>query len=361
MAILLAVLAGLGAFAIDVGFIEYSRSQLQAGADAAALAAADELPGTQAALDAIALRYATLNAHTGDTLEVTVEAGFWNVDTATFTPADLADSNAVRVAVKRPDTNLYFGALLGVSEVDISATATATRPQLFGSRFILDDEMIDTDVPSIQNLATTQGKTPDELLRARGFNAGKQYGDSNWTWEDNFLDLPSGATLSLPTGQGTSYENNDAGLFDIDNPGFLFNTYTSFMKFLMWSETGNDPSKWGTHESTISSRMDPLVGVAPVTDAGLYESYVDANYVHVSPVTYSDCSTLNMVDGVPQVNAKGLRRGLISFKIKDVGVDVDGGGSVLPELIVEIVDPATINPLELRPPGQEFRYGRLVQ
>jgi hypothetical protein len=68
-----------------------------------------------------------------------------------------------------------------------------------------------------------------------------------------------------------------------------------------------------------------------------------------------------MVDGVPQVNAKGLRRGLISFKIKDVGVDVDGGGSVLPELIVEIVDPATINPLELRPPGQEFRYGRLVQ
>jgi hypothetical protein len=83
--------------------------------------------------------------------------------------------------------------------------------------------------------------------------------------------------------------------------------------------------------------------VAPVTDDSKYGDYVDPKFVHISPVTFSDVSTLNKEHGIiPQINAKGLRRGLIAFKIVDVGVDVDGGGSVLPELVIETVDPATL-------------------
>ena len=83
--LLLPILAGLGAFAIDVGYIEYSRTRLQAGADAAALAAVEELPSDQATLSAIASSYATLNAQSGSNLNVTLEAGRWDKDTTVFT------------------------------------------------------------------------------------------------------------------------------------------------------------------------------------------------------------------------------------------------------------------------------------
>ena len=128
-----------------------------------------------------------------------------------------------------------------------------------------------------------------------------------------------------------------------------------YMQFLLYSESGNDPLKWGTDHSNIYSQLDPLPGVAPVTDASIYESFVDLSFIHVSPVTFSDASTLAMQGGVPQINAKGLRRGLIAFKIIAVGDDVDGGGSVLPELKVEIVDPATVNPNSIKPTSRKIR------
>ena len=56
-----------------------------------------------------------------------------------------------------------------------------------------------------------------------------------------------------------------------------------------------------------------------------------------------------------------LRRGLIAFKIIAVGSDPDGSGSVLPELILEIVDPATIDPNEVKPFRQASGKIRLVK
>ena len=342
-AFLVPILAGFGAFAVDVGYIEYSRSCLQAGADAAAMAAVQELPSDQETLDSIALRYVTLNNRSGSTPNVILEGGSWDEDTAVFTPSGLAAANAVRVSVVAPDSSLFFGTLLGKSHVDIIASAIAAKPGGIGVRFLIDDEMIDKDVPSIESLADSLGRDAEELVTARGFNQGKQYGDSNWTWEDNFLDIPAGVTITLPTGQGTDYDNNDAGMFDIDHPEFPFTDAQNFEKFVMYSESGNDSSKWGSDYDIIYSQLDPLKGVAPVTDGSTYESFVNPDFVHVSPVFPSDISTLNMQGGVPRVNAKGLRRGLIAFKIIAVGNDVDGNGSVLPELVLEIVDPSTID------------------
>lgn len=111
--------------------------------------------------------------------------------------------------------------------------------------------MIDEDVPAIEELADALGKDVEELVTPRGFNHGKQYGDNDWTWEDNFLDLPPGATLSLPTGQGTNYDNHDAGMFDMKLPEFPFDDSQSFFEFIMYSESGNDSSKWGTDHKHI--------------------------------------------------------------------------------------------------------------
>ena len=90
--------------------------------------------------------------------------------------------------------------------------------------------------------------------------------------------------------------------------------------------------------------FDPLVGVSPVNDGSQYASYVDPDFVHVSPVYKSDASTLNPVSGSTHaVNAKGERRGLFAYKIIGVGADPDGSGSKLPNLIIEVVNPALID------------------
>ena len=73
---------------------------------------------------------------------------------------------------------------------------------------------------------------------------------------------------------------------------------------------------------------------------------------HICPVTFSDVSTLAKDGNVPQVNAKGLRRGLIAFKIIAVGTDIDGSGSVLPEIVIEIVDPATTSLNDIKPTSE---------
>jgi hypothetical protein len=275
-----------------------------------------------------------------------VEFGIWRQSQQTFTPSTAHEANAVCVTARRSEANgnalpFVFGAFVGVSHTNVSASAIATAGGI-GTRFLIDDEMIDKDVPAIEALAASLGRDVQELVTPRGFNQGKQYGDPNWTWEDNFIDLPAGEELSLPTGQGTDYDNNDAGMFDIDHPEFPFTDEASFRDFVMYSESGGDPSKWGTDSGYIYDQLDPLRGVAPVTDGSQYSSFVDRQFIHVSPVTFSDISTLNMDNGVPQINAKGLRRGLIAFKIIRLGPDIDGSGSVLPELVILTVDPATL-------------------
>ena len=105
--------------------------------------------------------------------------------------------------------------------------------------------------------------------------------------------------------------------------------------------------------------LDPLVGVSSINDATAYAGFVNPDFVHVSPVFRSDVNSLTPVDvsdnsGAPAVNALGLRRGLLAFRIIAVGADPDGpDGSILPNLVIEVVDPSEIdlNNLPTTPSG----------
>ena len=367
-ALMLPIFLGLGAFAVDIGRISLTQSKLQAAADAAAIAAVEELPDLRSVRRAVKkVSRFNLGLTKNILKNADIKFGTWDGDNQTFTKTSIFEANAVRVTAQLSDARgnaltHFFGGFVGVSDSDVIATAIAMRetptPQGgTGTRFLIDDEMIDKDVPAIEDLADDLNRDVEELVTPRGFNAGKQYGAGNWTWEDNFLDLPAGAQLSLPTGQGTDYDNNDAGMFDIEHPEFPFTSPTAFRDFVMYSETGGDTSKWGTDKEYIYDQLDPLRGVAPVTDDNQYAGFVDPDFVHISPVTFSDTSTLNMDGDVPQTNAKGLRRGLIAFKIIAVGQDVDGGGSVLPELVIEIVDPSTVSLDDIQPASQSSSGG----
>jgi hypothetical protein len=172
--------------------------------------------------------------------------------------------------------------------------------------------------------------------------------DNDGDW---FIDLPPGTELELPTGQV-----GDEGLFDINHPEFPFSQTSdpSHPDFLNFNEDGS----W--RQGLFDKKMlDPLVGVSRVDDPDLYESYVSEECSHVSPVYKSDISALNPVNGVPAVNALGMRRGLLAFAIIGVGADVDGpSGSVLPKLIIRVCDPTEI---DLVGPGSGTGRLRLVR
>ena len=73
---------------------------------------------------------------------------------------------------------------------------------------------------------------------------------------------------------------------------------------------------------------------------------MNPNFVQVCPLFKSDVSDLGNVE----VNALGERRGLLAFKIMEVGPDPDGpSGSVLPSLIIKIADPPDIE--NVQPPS----------
>ena len=153
------VLLGMVALAVDVGMLMGERTKLQAVADASALAAAQDLPD-EGVVDATAVSYAAGN-HPGKGLLVDpaeVKIGLWDGSMRTFYP-DSAPVNAVEVWVRRRQERdnavpLIFARVLGWNQMDVSAHAIATgASEGVTSRFILDEEMFDSDVPAIEEIA----------------------------------------------------------------------------------------------------------------------------------------------------------------------------------------------------------------
>lgn len=349
-ALILLVLLGTTALAVDMGYLFVLKHRLQATADAAALAGASRLP-VSGQVKQEAERYAGRNmpcstaketppCPSGETIHggvldknADVVLGSWDSDTRTFF-AGIDPINAVRVTTRRAVANgnpvtLFFARIFRVLQIDIAAEAVAYVPNGLQIRFLIDDEMIDSDIPVIENLAVSLGIPPGDLISDL---------DGDW-----FIDLPPGEILELPTGQV-----GDEALFDISHPAFPYSQTSSpsIEDFVNYNE---DSSSW-RYDLIPTADLDPLLGVDTVSDESLYASYVDPDVVHVSPVYKSDISALAPVGGVPAVNALGLRRGALAFKIIAVGTDPDGPfGSVLPNLVIEVVDPATINLGEVAP------------
>ena len=113
--ILLPVILGAVGFAVDVGFVAVNRRDLQNAADAAALAAVQELPDAGEALD-LAYEYAEKNGFVdgldGVTVSVTTSYG--------------GDAEKVEVTITRSVPTVFMS-VVGVSETDVGARAVASR------------------------------------------------------------------------------------------------------------------------------------------------------------------------------------------------------------------------------------------
>jgi hypothetical protein len=169
-ALLCVILLGMVAFAVDLGYLANSKTQLQATADSAALAAAAVASQSQNAAFPVAQYIASHNTIAGragqiaDASTADVQFGTWDSSAKTFTYPIPGGSigNAVRVTVRTDATNggqtsLFFGRLFGLTGVDQSATAIATmNPRDIAFVVDLSGSMNDDTTPGSASASTAQ-------------------------------------------------------------------------------------------------------------------------------------------------------------------------------------------------------------
>lgn len=133
VALMMPVLIGLGAFAVDVSHSRLVRNRLQSAADAAALAAVQTLENQPVAA-ARAVEYAGLNAPEGFgeiTTAADVVFGAFDPSDGSFVPSNI-DVNAIRVmavreAARGNESPRFLSAIFGDDPLPISASAIAAR------------------------------------------------------------------------------------------------------------------------------------------------------------------------------------------------------------------------------------------
>jgi len=138
-ALLLPVLLGFAALAVDLARLHLVKVELQSAADAAAMGGARSLtdaggdPFNWAAAEAKALELAQQNVANGAQIQnATIETGYWNLQSrswsGTFVTGYLP---AVRATIAISDTqnngplNLLFAPILGIADSNVEASATA--------------------------------------------------------------------------------------------------------------------------------------------------------------------------------------------------------------------------------------------
>ena len=128
VAVLIVVVGGMAAFAVDLARIYSGVNEMQTGADAAALAGAIQFKNSGANPTTAVQSFASRNNAFGSAISIPagdIQGGLWDPATATFTPsATWATNNAVRVFT-RSTPALAFGRLMGRNTLSANRSATA--------------------------------------------------------------------------------------------------------------------------------------------------------------------------------------------------------------------------------------------
>jgi Flp pilus assembly protein TadG len=131
--LLMVVFLGIIAFAVDMGCIVLARTQLQAAADSAALAAAGAMHLSKEEANAIAIEYAANNRVGTRSVQITpadIQYGLWDAGTRRFTPTE-SMGNAAKVTARADHTTsgeipLFFAHLFDKGSTSVRASAIAT-------------------------------------------------------------------------------------------------------------------------------------------------------------------------------------------------------------------------------------------
>jgi Flp pilus assembly protein TadG len=151
VSILLVVLVGMVAFAIDIGAVAHARTELQATADAGDLAGLAKLYSSSGATQDFTAAKAEVNKYVGGSAgnypgmvvaDADIEFGYFTPTAALGTrfSTDLTkrQANALRVTLRRdgstnPRQQMFFAPTLGKAHNNVTARATAWVPPALGA------------------------------------------------------------------------------------------------------------------------------------------------------------------------------------------------------------------------------------
>lgn len=220
--LMLTVILGFAAFAVDVGQIYMVRAELQTAADAASTAAARGLPNEVIA-DAIGVSYTDSNSFGNGTIATAsdVVVGQWDNSTRSFVPGG-TPTNAVQVTTQRseaygnPVENL-FAQLIGNPTTDVSATSISLKQSALlnfeglGSGFVPDQVSHGTGiqgdpVPGYVEITSNTGGGPMIFDATCGGGPA-----SNCTGGDSDLFIPGQGDVLIISEDGDSSDPDDYG------------------------------------------------------------------------------------------------------------------------------------------------------
>lgn len=164
------------AFAVDLGYIAYARTELQRTADACALAAAVELPDEAAATAAAIAAGNSNGTQVSPQLDAAdVQFGYWDRDTATFTiPAPSGRSNnAVQITISRTQAEgtglaLFFGRVLGKDSADIVSVAIASTDRGLCGPFVGIESLTASGSVVTDSFDSREGPYDPDTAKNRG-------------------------------------------------------------------------------------------------------------------------------------------------------------------------------------------------
>ena len=145
VALMIVVIIGMAAFAIDIGMLLSARADAQRAADAAALAAASAymdapLADRQTLAEARGTDFATRN----EMLHDGIAAGEVQIVMVTNTAATLR----VRATVRRPAVSTFFAGIWGKNTLPVAAAAEAEVRSALGADCLKPFALPDTDFPA---------------------------------------------------------------------------------------------------------------------------------------------------------------------------------------------------------------------
>jgi hypothetical protein len=121
----LVVLLGMAALVIDIGYAYYTHRSLQASADAAALAGAQELPDASKA-EMVAQQYTAGDGQKNERPDI--DGVTTSISTKCITSIPGCDPVNAVVVVESAPTKTFFAGVLGIDSFSLKATSTACSP-----------------------------------------------------------------------------------------------------------------------------------------------------------------------------------------------------------------------------------------
>ncbi|NLX99880.1 MAG: VWA domain-containing protein [Rhodopirellula sp.] len=271
-AVLMIVIFAMLAFAVDLGFVALTRTQLQVAADAAALAGAGTMVGGTEAAEAEVRRYIDLHQQQGspvDESRTEIRFGNWDTQTRRFDPG-AEEVNAIDVAVHSRARPFFFARVLGRDEFDSQARAIAS----FSPRdimLVLDfsgSMCFDSQLSSIDTLGRVM--VEENLQQIYSDLGSPRFGKMQWTPKS----IPGNSTQQVksalgltkvpypyPSGSWDNYISYVMTDSDINRAGYRRRYgYLTWINYLQAEQCrhAQTPDLWMTREQPVTAVKDSV-------------------------------------------------------------------------------------------------------